>query len=41
MPISFYTAYKLIELVTRYKFNYLGENILTPIHNLDVWGQQD
>lgn len=36
MPISFIQPYKLIELVTRYKFNYLGENILTLIHNLDV-----
>lgn len=31
----------LIELVTRYKFDDLRENILTLIHNLDVWGQQD
>lgn len=41
MPVSFIQTYKLIELVARYKFDYLGENILTLIHNLDVWGQQD
>jgi hypothetical protein len=41
MPVSFIQPYKLIELVARYKFDYLGENILTLIHNLDVWEQQD
>jgi hypothetical protein len=41
MPVSFIQPYELIELVARYKFDYLGENILTLIHNLDVWGQQD
>jgi hypothetical protein len=41
MPVSFIQPYELIELVARYKFDYLGENILTLIHNLDVWEQQD
>lgn len=41
MPISFIQPYKLIELIARYKFDDLRENILTLIHNLDVWGQQD
>jgi len=41
MPVSFIHPYKLIELVARYKIDYLGENILTLIHNLDVWEQQD
>jgi len=41
MPVSLIQLYKFIELVARYKFDYLGENILTLIHNLDVWEQQD
>jgi len=41
MPVSFIQLYKHIELVARYKSDYLGENILTLIHNLDVWGGQD
>ena len=41
MPISFIQPYKFIELVARYKFNYLRENILALIHNLDVLEQQD
>ncbi len=40
MPVSLIQLYNFIELVARYKFDYLGENILTLIHNLDVWKQQ-
>lgn len=41
MPISIILLYKFIELVSRYKLNYLGEYKFTLIYNLDASEQQD
>jgi len=41
MPITFILLYQLIEPVTRYKLDDLGEHELSLIHNLDASEQQD
>ena len=36
MPVALVLPYELVELITRYKLNNLGENIFTLIHNPDM-----
>lgn len=41
VPITFILFHQLIELITRYKLDDLGEHELALIHNLDASEQQD
>ena len=36
VPIAFILLYQFVELITRYKLDYLREYKLTLIHNLDA-----
>ena len=36
MPVALVLSHELVELITRYKLDNLGENIFTLIHNPDM-----